>query len=178
MFSQINLSDLQITFLFLPFRCGCDACITSKEQDSLRHSQSRINAYRAMISPSLICLSSRDPLLSSMELYWELKRLSKMETEFRAEYNVRKIQPKLWSILAQALLSIREYLQEMRQTVQTFSTGLLDHVRTSSELDVILNYDPDPHKAPWEPGDRQTLERLKLAIKYKLKAVNLWFSPN
>ncbi|XP_065223163.1 transient receptor potential protein-like [Planococcus citri] len=128
-------------------RCGCDTCITSKEQDSLRFSQSRINAYRAMISPSLICLSSRDPLLTSMELYFELKRLSKMETEFRAEYN------------------------EMRQTVQTFSTGLLDHVRTSNELDIILNYDPDPNKTPWEPGDRQTLERLKLAIKYKLKAL-------
>lgn len=72
------------------FRCGCDECITSKEQDSLRYSQSRINAYRAMISPSLICLSSRDPLLTAIELYDELKRLEKMETEFRFEYNVNK----------------------------------------------------------------------------------------
>lgn len=69
-------------------RCGCDDCINSKEQDSLRHSQSRINAYKAMISPSLICLSSRDPLLTAFELYNELKRLEKMETEFRAEYQV------------------------------------------------------------------------------------------
>lgn len=64
------------------------------------------------------------------------------------------------------------YLQEMRQTVQTFSTALLDHVRTSAELDVILNYNPDPNTVPWEPGDRQSLERLKLAIKYKLKSVS------
>lgn len=43
-----------------------------------------------MISPSLICLSSRDPLLTAFELYGELKRLEKMETEFRAEYHVIK----------------------------------------------------------------------------------------
>ena len=41
-----------------------------------------------MISPSLICLSSRDPLLTSFELYYELKRLEHMETEFRADYHV------------------------------------------------------------------------------------------
>lgn len=60
----------------------------SKEQDSLRHSQSRINAYKALTSPSLICLSSRDPLLTAIELYGELKRLEQTEAEFRAEYNV------------------------------------------------------------------------------------------
>lgn len=60
----------------------------SSENDSLRHSQARINAYRALTSPSLIALSSRDPLLTAFELSWELRRLSKMETEFRAEYNV------------------------------------------------------------------------------------------
>lgn len=69
-------------------RCGCDECVTSSEQDSLRHSQSRINAYRALSSPSLIALSSRDPLLTAFELSWELRRLSKMEQEFRAQYNV------------------------------------------------------------------------------------------
>jgi transient receptor potential cation channel subfamily C protein 4 len=70
------------------YRCGCDDCVTTSEQDSLRHSQARINAYRALSSPSLIALSSRDPLLTSFELSWELRRLSRMENEFRDEYNV------------------------------------------------------------------------------------------
>lgn len=53
--------------------------------------------------------------------------------------------------------------------VQTFATSLVDHVRTSHELEIMLNYEPDGD--PWEPGERQTLERLKLAIKYKQKMV-------
>ncbi|KAL0852615.1 hypothetical protein ABMA27_016897 [Loxostege sticticalis] len=100
-------------------RCGCDECVTSSSQDSLRHSQARINAYRALTSSSLIALSSRDPLLTAFELSWELRRLSRMEQEFRAEYNV------------------------------------------------MLNYNPTGDN--WEPGERQTLDRLKLAIKYKQK---------
>ena len=72
-------------------RCGCDECVSSNETDSLRHSQSRINAYRALTSPSLIALSSRDPLLTAFELSWELRRLSRMENEFSDEYNVSNI---------------------------------------------------------------------------------------
>ncbi|KAK1119753.1 hypothetical protein K0M31_013169 [Melipona bicolor] len=124
-------------------RCGCDECVTSSEQDSLRHSQARINAYRALTSPSLIALSSRDPLLTAFELSWELRRLSQMEQEFRFEYN------------------------EMREQTQLFSQSLLDHARTSLELEIMLNY--NPHGDNWEPGERQTLDRLKLAIKYKQK---------
>ncbi len=66
-------------------------------------------------------------------------------------------------------------VQTMRESIQTFSTALLDQVRTSNELDIILNYDPDPDTEPWEPGERPTLERLKLAIKCKLKAVSFFF---
>lgn len=62
--------------------------MASSNQDSLRHSQARINAYRALTAPSLIAVSSRDPLLTAFELSRELRRLSKMETEFRKEYNV------------------------------------------------------------------------------------------
>lgn len=72
------------------FRCGCDDCVSSSTQDSLRHSQSRINAYKALTSPSLIAVSSNDPLLTAFELSRELRRLTRMETEFRAEYNVSK----------------------------------------------------------------------------------------
>lgn len=60
--------------------------------------------------------------------------------------------------------------QVMRKQVQTFATSLLDHSRTSYELEIMLNYDPKGEA--WETGERQTLERLKLAIKYKQKAVS------
>jgi transient receptor potential cation channel subfamily C len=56
----------------------------------------------------------------------------------------------------------------MREQVQTFATSLLDHARNSAELDTILNFDPDGETS----GDRNTLERLKLAIKYKQKNVS------
>lgn len=58
----------------------------------------------------------------------------------------------------------------MRANVQQFATSLLDHARTSYELEVMLNYDPDGDL--WDPGERQTLERLKLAINYKQKMVH------
>ncbi|XP_063237595.1 transient receptor potential protein [Bacillus rossius redtenbacheri] len=124
-------------------RCGCDECVVSSEVDSLRHSQARINAYKALSSPSLIALSSRDPLRTAFELSWELRRLSRMEHEFRDQYN------------------------EMRARCQQFATALLDHTRTSLELEVMLNYHADGDL--WQPGERHTLERLKLAIKYKQK---------
>ena len=58
-------------------------------EDSLRHSRSRINAYRALASPSLIALSSKDPILTAFELSWELRRLAFSEHEFKSEYLVR-----------------------------------------------------------------------------------------
>ncbi|XP_053658439.1 transient receptor potential protein [Anopheles marshallii] len=125
-------------------RCGCDECVTSSEQDSLRHSQSRINAYKALSSSSLIALSSKDPISTAFHLSWELRRLSRMETEFRAEYT------------------------QMRLAAQEFATALLDHARTSNELEIMLNYSPGAVDN-WEPGERQTLERLKLALNHKQK---------
>ena len=62
--------------------------MTSRQEDSLRHSRSRINAYRALASPSLIALSSKDPILTAFELSWELRRLSFLEHEFKSEYLV------------------------------------------------------------------------------------------
>ncbi|KAL4713494.1 hypothetical protein ACJJTC_010479 [Scirpophaga incertulas] len=125
-------------------KCGCDECVKSSQDDSLRHSQARINAYRALTSPSLIALSSADPLLTAFQLSWDLGRLSRMETEFRVEYKA------------------------LRQQCQEFATSLLDHTRTSKELEIMLNYNPWDTDS-WEPGERQTLGRLKLAIKYKQK---------
>ncbi|XP_072945473.1 transient receptor potential protein [Epargyreus clarus] len=125
-------------------KCGCDECVKSSTEDSLRHSQARINAYRALSSPSLIALSSADPLLTAFQLSWELGKLSVMETEFRAEYKA------------------------LRQQCQEFATSLLDHTRTSNELEIMLNYNPSDVDC-WVPGERQTLGRLKLAINYKQK---------
>lgn len=72
----------------------CDECVISRMEDSLRHSRRRINAYRALASPSLIALSSKDPILTAFELSWELRRLSLLEHEFKCEYQVRN-----WSSL-------------------------------------------------------------------------------
>ena len=77
-------------YSFYERRCGCLDCVTSRQEDSLRHSRSRINAYRALASPSLISLSSKDPILTAFELSWELRRLSFMEHEFKSEYQVGK----------------------------------------------------------------------------------------
>jgi hypothetical protein len=79
-------------------------CTQGYEEDSLRLSRSRLNAYRALASPSLICLSARDPILHAFELAWELRRLSYIENEFRTEY------------------------YEMSQKCQTFCTNMLDQV--------------------------------------------------
>lgn len=59
----------------------------------------------------------------------------------------------------------------MRNQVQDFATSLLDYTRTSYELEIMLNYNPNGEN--WDPGERQTLERLRLAIKYKQKMVSL-----
>jgi len=60
----------------------------ASHSDSLRHSLSRINAYKALSSPSLIVLSSKDPLLTAFELSHELAKLRKLENEFSEEYKV------------------------------------------------------------------------------------------
>ncbi|XP_034946902.1 transient receptor potential-gamma protein isoform X2 [Chelonus insularis] len=124
-------------------RCGCDECVTSRMEDSLRHSRSRINAYRALASPSLIALSSKDPILTAFELSWELRRLSFLEHEFKCEY------------------------QELRRQCQDFATALLDHTRSSYELEVLLNHDPT--RPAFKHGERMHLNRLKLAIKLRQK---------
>lgn len=40
------------------------------------------------VNAFVILSSSSDPILTAFELSWELRRLSRMETEFRTEYNV------------------------------------------------------------------------------------------
>lgn len=124
-------------------RCGCKTCRLARMEDHLRHSRSRINAYRALASPSLIALSSKDPILTAFELSWQLRRLSFLEPEFKTEY------------------------LELRKQCQSFATSLLDHTRTTHELEVLLNHDPSSTEET--NGSKMTLSRLKLAIRCKQK---------
>ena len=82
--------------------------------------------------------------ISAFDLSNECKRLSQLEAQFRDEY------------------------MELRSKIQEFVTELVNHARTSYELEVLLNYDPEGD--PWEPGQTQTLKRLRLAIKGSQKA--------
>ncbi|KAG8194405.1 hypothetical protein JTE90_011017 [Oedothorax gibbosus] len=124
-------------------RCQCQECLQAMEDDCLRHSRSRINAYRALSSPSLICLTSIDPILTAFELSWELRGLSFSENEFKQDY------------------------MKLRCRCQDLATALLDHARSSRELEMILNY--DPARPPYQHGEHMSLARLEMAIKYKQK---------
>lgn len=61
-----------------------------------------------------------------------------------------------------------EYM-DLRRQCQKFAVDLLDQTRTSHELAVILNYDPEI--STYKPGDRMSLRRLTEAINYKQKKV-------
>ncbi|TTE96760.1 Short transient receptor potential channel 5 [Bagarius yarrelli] len=125
-------------------RCDCVECVSSSEVDSLRHSRSRLNIYKTLASPSLIALSSEDPILTSFRLGWELKELSKVENEFRQEY------------------------EELSQQCKLFAKDLLDQARSSRELETILNH-RDDHSEELDPRECRDLAKLKLAIKYHQK---------
>ncbi|CAK9823717.1 Transient-receptor-potential-like protein [Anthophora retusa] len=122
-------------------RCGCEDCLRSTTGDPLRLSSTRISEYKALASPSLIALSSPDPLLTAFQLSWELRELTIAEPESRAAY------------------------LKLRRQVERFAVDLLQQVRTTTELHTILNYDPD------NEGSLTTkqLTRLELAIQYKQK---------
>ncbi|XP_023661069.1 short transient receptor potential channel 4 isoform X1 [Paramormyrops kingsleyae] len=124
-------------------RCNCVECVSSSDVDSLRHSRSRLNIYRALASPSLIALSSEDPFLTAFQLSWELQELSKVENEFKQEY------------------------EELSQQCKRFAKDLLDQTRSSRELELILNFRDDANLLDEE--NTNDLARLKLAIKYHQK---------
>lgn len=63
-----------------------------------------------------------------------------------------------------------EYL-ELRKQCQDFATALLDHTRSSHELEVLLNHDPT--MPAFEHGERMHLNRLKLAVKLRQKKVSV-----
>ncbi|KAL1509539.1 hypothetical protein ABEB36_004254 [Hypothenemus hampei] len=124
-------------------KCGCDECIIQTEEDYLRYSLKRFNEYKALASPSLIALSSPDPLLTTFQLSWELKNLAFAEPESKSEY------------------------MELRKQCQQFAVDLLQQSRSSLELAIILNHDPD--NPSYSNCKHMKLARLELAIIYKQK---------
>lgn len=126
-------------------RCNCVECMSNSDVDSLRHSRSRLNIYKALSSASLIALSSEDPFLTAFQLSWELKELSTVENEFKSEY------------------------EELSHMCKQFAKDLLDQTRSSKELEIILNYRDDTN--PLLDENTSDLARLKLAIKYSQKEV-------
>ncbi|XP_076479805.1 transient receptor potential-like [Bombus vancouverensis nearcticus] len=123
-------------------KCGCADCLRSTTGDPLRLSSTRISEYKALASPSLIALSSPDPLLTAFQLSWELRELTIAEPESRGEY------------------------LKLRRQVERFAVDLLQQVRTTTELHTILNYDPEDEE---NLVTRKQLARLELAIQYKQK---------
>ena len=65
------------------YNCKCTECLNKFKFDSLRHAQSRLNAYKGLTSESYISLASIDPILTAFELGRELKILSEKEKYFK-----------------------------------------------------------------------------------------------
>ncbi|XP_066591141.1 transient-receptor-potential-like protein isoform X2 [Prorops nasuta] len=122
-------------------KCCCEECLRSSTSDPLKVSSTRISEYRALASPSLIALSSPDPLMTAFQLSWELREMAISEPESRAEY------------------------LKLRRQVEKFAVDLLQQVRSTSELNTILNHDPKDEAEV----QQKMLSRLELAIQYKQK---------
>ncbi|MEQ2173856.1 Short transient receptor putative channel 4 [Goodea atripinnis] len=145
----IENENLEIIELLLSYNIHVgDALLHAIHVDSLRHSRSRLNIYKALSSPSLIALSSEDPFLTAFQLSWELKELSTVENEFKSEY------------------------EELSRICKQFAKDLLDQTRSSKELNIILNYRDDIN--PLMDANTNDLARLKLAIKYSQKEVRVF----
>jgi hypothetical protein len=67
------------------YHCKCLQCHQKFKFDSLRHAQSRLNAYRGLASESYISLASIDPILTAFELGRELRDLSGKEKYFKVK---------------------------------------------------------------------------------------------
>ncbi|OON20575.1 ankyrin repeat protein, partial [Opisthorchis viverrini] len=66
-----------------PISCQCNDCQVRQDYDSLKRSRSRLNAYRALASPSYMALSSPDPIMTTFELRQEMMKLAEIEKEFK-----------------------------------------------------------------------------------------------
>ena len=97
------------------FHCSCTECSNKFEFDSLRHAQSRLNAYKGLASESYISLASIDPILTAFELGKELRFLSQDEKYFKNEYI------------------------QLAENLSQYTVKLLSNVRGRDELEIVLN---------------------------------------
>ena len=72
------------------YHCKCKECRNRFKFDSLRHAQSRLNAYRGLASESYISLASIDPILTAFELGRELRDLSGKEKYFKVRQKPKR----------------------------------------------------------------------------------------
>ena len=102
-------------------------CLESRSEDSLRHSRRRINAYRALASPSLISLSSKDPILTAFKLSWELRELAFAECEFKSEYMVQTTNTNFTNLFKTSFpfLELEETMPRLCHSVTRPYTNLL-----------------------------------------------------
>jgi ankyrin repeat protein len=79
------------------YNCKCTECLNRFKFDSLRHAQSRLNAFRGLASESYISLASMDPILTSFELGHELNTLSNKEKYFKVKSSISLKLSFLWA---------------------------------------------------------------------------------
>ncbi|XP_070559023.1 short transient receptor potential channel 4-like isoform X4 [Ptychodera flava] len=89
----------------------------NREED-FHISQNRIRRYQAMINPAYLCQAFKNPLETAFNLSWELKEVATMKSTQDISKPV--------------------YLQ-MNDTLQQFSTGLLEECTDSQEIITVLN---------------------------------------
>ncbi|XP_078602418.1 short transient receptor potential channel 7-like [Branchiostoma floridae x Branchiostoma japonicum] len=142
--------------------CRCEECIRKQRSDSFSHSRSRINAYKGLASPAYLALSNSDPVMVALDLCNELAGLANIEKEFKCEY------------------------KQLNKQCKDFVVGILDLCHNTQEVQAILNTSPDDEEERETTSARPGLERLKIAIKYKVKKfvahpncqqqlVNIWY---
>ncbi len=126
------------------FHCECNECTNRFKFDSLRHAQSRLNAFRGLCSESYISLASTDPILTAFELGHELRYLAGKEKYFK-----------------------QDYLQ-LAEMLSNYSVMLLSNIRGRDELEICLNKTGKENEEKYE-----RLARLDMAIKYQEQPVNI-----
>lgn len=79
-------------------KCPCDDCIRKSIEDPLRHSLSRVREYRALASPSLIALSSTDPISTAFAVSKCCKLWSELQTLMDSMHLSSKLSPMIFNL--------------------------------------------------------------------------------
>ncbi|CAK9293712.1 unnamed protein product [Gordionus sp. m RMFG-2023] len=146
------------------YDCKCISCSNQRKFDSVRHSHSRLNAYKGLASQAYISLSSNDPLNTAFELSKELADLSKVEKEFKIEYVKLSNQCKDYSVVLENLCRSTD---ELLTILKGKSTPKPTNKFIKSDRDKNLTKNIDAFNA--DEIDGSELNMLKIAIKTKQK---------